>query len=497
MTAALHERIERRRSALRDRIATAAPVLGVAQIDDEPTSSLLQRMAATVRERGRDDELWLLYIAVSGVFPEMDELIELRRRLSLAEPGAELAALLEATMEGAAKGPESGYRMRLVQHGVVADVHFSATTEHNTGIQRVVRRTMPEWERAGRGVELVVWTDSLVAMRPLSERERDRVLSWTDRRFAPGTRDEQKIDEIIVPWRSQVFVPEVPIHPLTAPLAALARFSGNRVSMIGHDAIPLVSAHTLVPIEAERYARFLTMVRYADRIVGVSESAAREFAGFAKMVPAQGLRGPSVRAVPLATEVPHLGSATPAPGADPLVLCVGSHEPRKNQEAVLQAARLLHRDGARFRLVFVGAGSTLDLRRFDARLSALRKTGLQVSSARGLSDAGLWELFAEARFSVFPSLHEGFGLPAVESLALGTPVLTSDFGSLAEVAAGGGCVTVDPRDDEAIAAAMRSMLEDDELIARLLREIAARPDRTWRQYADELWEAAELGGEVA
>jgi glycosyltransferase involved in cell wall biosynthesis len=93
---------------------------------------------------------------------------------------------------------------------------------------------------------------------------------------------------------------------------------------------------------------------------------------------------------------------------------------------------------------------------------------------------------------VFPSLHEGFGLPVAESLALAVPVVTSNYGSTAEIAREGGCLLVDPRNDDAIAAAMRKLLTDDHLHARLLAECLARTPRSWADYADELWTRAVI-----
>jgi glycosyltransferase involved in cell wall biosynthesis len=107
-----------------------------------------------------------------------------------------------------------------------------------------------------------------------------------------------------------------------------------------------------------------------------------------------------------------------------------------------------------------------------------------------VTDTELWALYREARFSVFVSLHEGFGLPVAESLALGTPALTSNYGSLAEIAEGGGCATVDPRSDDQVIAGMRKLLTDDKVIATLRAQAAGRPVRGWDEYARELWAAA-------
>ncbi|WP_290801930.1 glycosyltransferase family 1 protein [Herbiconiux sp.] len=380
----------------------------------------------------------------------------------------------------------------------MVDANFCATQEHNTGIQRVVRETLPKWERQGRSIRIVAWTADSTVMREIDEYETDRVLSWNERRYPVGHRHPMESVEftetIVVPWKTDVFLPEVPLPSTTAALACLAEFSGNSVTLIGHDAIPLVSAEGQPNSESERFAHFLTVVKHAHRVIGVSESAASEFRGFASAVRAQGLAGPSVTAVPLAGEVPARAAGTRRPGPRelPLVLCVGSHEPRKNQEAVLFAAEYLHHQGHRFRIVFVGRGSRAVTQDFDARVRRLRRRGLDVRSLRSLDDEGLWALYQEARFTTLVSLHEGFGLPVVESLALGTPVLTSNFGSLAEIAAQGGCLAVDPRSDVEIIEGMRRLLDDDDLIARLRSEASNAASRTWSEYAQELWQAADF-----
>ena len=88
---------------------------------------------------------------------------------------------------------------------------------------------------------------------------------------------------------------------------------------------------------------------------------------------------------------------------------------------------------------------------------------------------------------MFPSLLEGFGLPVVESLAVGTPVIVSGHGSTAEIAEGGGCLTVDPRDVDSLQHAMSQLLGDDDLLERLRREAMERPRWTWNDYAGALW----------
>jgi glycosyltransferase involved in cell wall biosynthesis len=91
-------------------------------------------------------------------------------------------------------------------------------------------------------------------------------------------------------------------------------------------------------------------------------------------------------------------------------------------------------------------------------------------------------------FSVFPSLLEGYGLPIVESIACGTPVITTDYGSMREIGVGGGAVMVDPHDTKAMALEIRRLLVDDEALELLRREAQARSFGTWDSYAASVWE---------
>jgi glycosyltransferase involved in cell wall biosynthesis len=211
------------------------------------------------------------------------------------------------------------------------------------------------------------------------------------------------------------------------------------------------------------------------------------------MLPQIGIPGPRVTACLLPNEGADSTERALAAGAErllvgglPMVLVVGSHEPRKNHLAILHSAEILWREGLRFSLTFIGGSGWGD--EFPRRAGELTEAGRSISIRRAVSDAELDEAYRTARFTVFPSLHEGFGLPVVESLAHGTPVITSNFGSTAQSAAAGGTVLVDPRDDADLTAAMRTLLTDDQVLARLRAQVADRPERTWQDYADELWE---------
>ena len=170
-----------------------------------------------------------------------------------------------------------------------------------------------------------------------------------------------------------------------------------------------------------------------------------------------------------------------------MVLVVGSHEPRKNHLAVLEAAEQLWSHGIWFDLVFIGGSGwqSDDVEREVGRLLAL---GRPICVRRRSSERELWAAYRLAKFTVFPSLLEGYGLPIVESMACGTPVITSNYGSMAEIAEGGGAIMIDPRDSTQLAAAMRAMFDDDELLAGLRAAAAARSWPNWDDYSRDVWQ---------
>lgn len=157
------------------------------------------------------------------------------------------------------------------------------------------------------------------------------------------------------------------------------------------------------------------------------------------------------------------------------VVCVGTLEPRKNVARLLEAWRGLGR--ADVELVLVGPagwGETTDGSTFPPNVTM---TGFVDDRTR---DA----LYRGAVASCYPSLFEGFGLPVLESMALGCPVVTSTGTSTAELVAAGAGLAVDPHDPDAIGAAIASILDDAELRDGLVTAGLARArDHTWERAA--------------
>lgn len=168
----------------------------------------------------------------------------------------------------------------------------------------------------------------------------------------------------------------------------------------------------------------------------------------------------------------------------PYIFAVGTVQPRKNYVRLIRALAALRADGRDIGLVIAGGRGWLD----DPIYSAIRGNGLaQYVQLIGFADdEDLPTLYSGATITAFPSLYEGFGLPILESMACGTPVVTANVSSLPEVA-GDAALMVDPTSIEALTDALRRLLDDDALRQQLVSAGSARARQfTWDKAAQNL-----------
>jgi len=157
---------------------------------------------------------------------------------------------------------------------------------------------------------------------------------------------------------------------------------------------------------------------------------------------------------------PNAASAVDAPIApdmkSPFMLFVGTLEPRKNLVRILKAYARAKPNLAEIRLVIIGAqGWMNDIRKHIEREGLTRSVDLQGY----LEDEALHGYYQHALCLLIPSIYEGFGLPALEAMNYGVPVIGSNVSSLPEVIGKGG-ILVDPESIDAIAAAMTKLTTD-------------------------------------
>jgi glycosyltransferase involved in cell wall biosynthesis len=423
---------------------------------------------------------YLVAAVLTGRIPDPEEVPALYRLWRTAGVAAMIDKAAGLSRWGRPK------RVRITS-GIIIDVTDTARSDFTTGIQRVARESVRRWPRSE--IELVCWEASAARLHAPSFRELGRFPGLA----APIGEPDPAV--CVIPFRATLVLPEIAVaRDRYRGLLTIARHSESRSLAIGFDCIPMTSAEYVAPGMAGAFANYLAALSAFDEVVAISSAAAEEFAGWRQMARGSGLEGPeiSVADLPFAAErvtpetIAEVRRSLRIDTETPVVLTVGSHEPRKNHLAFLHACELLWRQGAVFTVVMVG-GNSWNSEEFDALVGQLQSAGRPLILISRADDATVWSLYRIARFSAFCSFNEGFGLPVAESLSAGTPVISSALGSMRELAEGNGGLLIDPRSVEDIHSAIARLLHDDLELERLREQAASLPMTSWGSYAEQIW----------
>jgi glycosyltransferase involved in cell wall biosynthesis len=226
-----------------------------------------------------------------------------------------------------------------------------------------------------------------------------------------------------------------------------------------------------------------TSVRRAARILAVSEHTRQEVIGLLGVPPERVVVTPNAaRASFVPPDEKELAQFRRAKGLpDQFVLYLGTLEPRKNITTLLEAYSQVRRSSCA--PLIIGGGLGWLYQPVFERLEALGlKDHVQFAGYLDEQELHLW--YAAATLFVFPSLYEGFGMPPLEAMSCGTPVVTSNSTSLPEVVGDAGLM-VPPTDADALAEAILRLLRDPALRAEM-RERGLQRARafSWRTTAE-------------
>lgn len=242
-----------------------------------------------------------------------------------------------------------------------------------------------------------------------------------------------------------------------------------------HDLIPLTFPSDY-PRQQFYFRRMVpAILRESRAVIAVSEATRRE------VIAAYGLGPERVRAIPNGYDPVEFAPVGPATddGGVPYVLYVGNLLPHKNLPRLIEAVAQVARHSP-VRLVIAGSGT-------PGRLTELRRlaerSGSRLELMPYVSQQALPALYRGASLVAMPSLAEGFGLPALEAMACGTPVVVGKTSAMPEVVGNAGLL-VDPEDTGAISGAILRLLTQDALRKQLVaRGLARAAGFSWERTA--------------
>jgi glycosyltransferase involved in cell wall biosynthesis len=370
---------------------------------------------------------------------------------------------------------------------ILVECTDSALDPGNPGVIRTTRLLGRELQRDQllRPV-FILWDRSLRDYRLLHPEERERLASYGGPR-ASDLETCPDLSTAIERLRPEVlFLSEAPVDGQLGERLLWAYARSLKIASMLYDLIPLSHPVLCVPDIVRRFPDYVEGIAGVDALFPISAESLRQLERYAAdhELPLPARR----RVVWLPAQFSTLPRNMEPPSPGPVrFLSVGSIEPRKNQANLIAAFESLVRRRPRLsiELTLVGnrfAGAEALAERIDAltrELPSLRWTGI-------VDDERLADLYRQSSFTVYPSLVEGFGLPIMESLWMGRPCLCHEGGVMAELASGGGCLTVDMNDVAAIETALERLATDTALQDRLTQEAQARELRDWSSYGAEI-----------
>ncbi|MBI1350239.1 MAG: glycosyltransferase [Actinomycetales bacterium] len=273
----------------------------------------------------------------------------------------------------------------------------------------------------------------------------------------------------------------------------------DRLLVMVHDVLPLTRPEYFSHDEVTTYARFGSLLSETDVVIAASQAVATDVRAYCAL---RQWEEPLIVVDPLPSDFGAMATSTvelPAPAR--YLVVMGGIDRRKNNGIVLRAAARALSDDAGLGLVMV-IGSVRDDPQLVDEIRAVAKAGTYIDVRFRPSDAELEGLIRASRGVVYMSLAEGYGLPVIEALSVGRPVILSNVPPLTEFLPLGGCVAVDPRDELALAEALTRVLVDDAFHDELTRGIdvsrtrARREDWQQRQAALLIAQPREAMGAV-
>ncbi len=343
------------------------------------------------------------------------------------------------------------------------------------GISQYTVRLLEEFASIGKNDEFIVFQ---------SRKDKSTLVDRPNfRKRSLWTPPHHRLEQLLLPLE----IATVDLDVLHSPdfIPPFRRTCKSVITI--HDLNFLLYPHFLTPESASYYGQIDQAVRKCDHIIAVSESTKRDIIR---------LTGAPENKITVVYEAAHplyrplqdesrLQQAKERLGIpNDFILFVSTIEPRKNVPTLLMAYRqLLHDYRTEASLILAGEKGWL----FDEVFALVGKLGLQerVRFLGSVSPEDLLGLYNAARLLVHPAFYEGFGLPPLEAMACGTPVVVSNTSSLPEVV-GDAALLVEPTDVDGMTVAMWRLLSDEALRQEMIDKGLKRARLfSWRKAALE------------
>jgi glycosyltransferase involved in cell wall biosynthesis len=267
----------------------------------------------------------------------------------------------------------------------------------------------------------------------------------------------------------------------------LARFRG-RSGVMFHDAIPFFHPEITWPRSVRRFPHWFRDLGCYDTVHFVSGHSREEAGAAAEELGEAAPHGPVLSLGADYAKVPLPRQAS----EKPVLLNVGILEPRKGQDCLMTVCDQLWMQGFDFKLVFLGRVNPHYGRPLVDRIRLLQQAGRDLVHEDPVDDDRLAWWHQRASLTVLPSRAEGFGLPVLEALWAGCPVVASDQPSVDTLVDRGGIRLLEEVSEEALEATLHPLLENTDQLEALGAGVRSQQLPTWMATAAQLARRLDL-----
>ena len=408
------------------------------------------------------------------------------------------------------------------------DVSLTWGSDTQTGIQRVVRQLVSNWHLSGAKISLVIFSGGVYRVLPntalasfekiyssrLPKSATLRLSVW-NRLLAPyklakpflptniiasflRTSFLQKVRrkrwQTWIPAESAVFNPnnaQILLLDLVLDLEQIDYLkrvvaeNGARLNFFCYDSNPITYPQYFPSELPEIFEDYISLAKYSERVWSISKSAQDDLIKVANLDMSESSFAYKWLPPFDFLECQHSHLLANYDEKDDFILMVASFVPSKNHLGFFQALENLNLQGVRIPKIFLVGGMSWREDEIDSGIQRLSNQGIHIEKFKNLPDCCVGKLYKSCSFVVLPSFIEGFGLPIVEGLNFGKPVVTSTSTSMGELLDLPGTVGFSHAGDPTLETVLRRILGDGEFLRELAVSAKANGENlgSWPEYA--------------
>jgi len=370
-------------------------------------------------------------------------------------------------------------------------VHHTATSNFRTGIQNYTICLAKQFVKKKLQVIFVKWDETINALVPCNDLEIDHMFNYNE--------TDDTMDKICYGNNKAIHLTnkEIKKSIFFNPEYTSQKYAANINSYLLKNSIKSVHIlHDIIPLVLDNYSSgresfntyFINNILTSNKIITVSIFSKTEFYDYLqKNISYSRKNVPTVTSILLPyqyrSKERYINSEFKKNKLS--ILLPGSIEDRKQQLVFIKLFNKFITLNPKIDIELITFGHIYNNK--DEVLEEIKKSNNKIKYLGIINNNILFDLYRSATFSCYISYYEGFGLPISESLWHGTPVLTSNFGSMYEVAHKGGCYCVDTKDENEIYEALEKLVKNPEILVKLRKEIEKADLTTWESYADDVY----------